>query len=246
MNQQAPDICGIVLRNGDVVIVDMPDVEAVVSHEWSSQGYTRASGERNAYAFRRQDGQYVRLHRLLLGIRSDDPRDVDHVNGNGLDNRRVNLRAVTRAQNLANKRSVSSVCGFKGVQPGRSGNYVARCGRKWLGTFRTAEEAAAAYDAAALKQFGEHAATNAQLRALIAPKPTRFIVNWFEVPPARKPVPRDPKRLSPRELEIETLLADGSSINSIAAQLCISPKTVSCLKLRARAKRALAAIQPSK
>jgi hypothetical protein len=87
--------------------------------------------------------------------------DVDHINGIRHDNRWINLRAATRAQNLQNSRRHSnSRSGFKGVVPNGSGwlaqIYVAgknRC----LGTFRTPEAAHAAYCTAAQEHFGNFA-----------------------------------------------------------------------------------------
>lgn len=104
----------------------------------------------------------VTMHRFLL-----DPKQgfvVDHVNGNGMDNRRCNLRVVTALQNSWNrhKRTIGS-SSFKGVW-GRPGRWLAaitvRGVRKHLGTFVVEEDAAAAYDAAAVAAFGEFAAVN--------------------------------------------------------------------------------------
>jgi hypothetical protein len=88
---------------------------------------------------------------------------VDHVNGNGLDNRRANIRPATRSQNGANRRKTIGESKFKGVCR-HCGGWRATIGlnnRKLsLGTFRTEEEAARAYDAAAKEHFGEYARLN--------------------------------------------------------------------------------------
>lgn len=103
----------------------------------------------------------IRLHTFL----TDWPL-VDHINGNTLDNRRANLRLATTSQNLANiGLSAHNASGYKGVnfykQTGRWRAYIASDkGRKWLGYFNTAEEAALAYDHAARERWGEFARTN--------------------------------------------------------------------------------------
>lgn len=88
---------------------------------------------------------------------------VDHINHDGLDNRRENLRVCTQEENNRNKRSLSSKSGLKGVVP------VSRPGTKpWrafiqgrlIGYFLTKQEAAKAYNKKAKKLFGEFAHLN--------------------------------------------------------------------------------------
>lgn len=103
---------------------------------------------------------------MLLGLEVGKHRAaiVDHVNGDGLDNRRSNLRIVSSTQNRWNAK-VRSDCrsGLRGVRQ-QQGRWIARIlvdgRRRSLGSFSTAEEAAAAYDAAASKFFGVMARLN--------------------------------------------------------------------------------------
>lgn len=91
---------------------------------------------------------------------------VDHVNGNGLDNRRANLRPATSSQNQANRKlRRDSASGFKGVYwyPDRNcwrARITVNRQVHSLGYFATREEAARAYDTAASDFFGEFARLN--------------------------------------------------------------------------------------
>jgi len=106
------------------------------------------------------NGRKTLLHRLLTGAPSG--KVVDHINGDGLDNRRHNLRVCDPAQNLWNAKGRSKVTP-KGVR--KSGSKfsakIMRCGVvHYLGVFSTASEAAAAYNEAALRLHGEYARLN--------------------------------------------------------------------------------------
>jgi hypothetical protein len=106
----------------------------------------------------------VRLPRFIL----DAPRDrvVDHINGDGLDNTRDNLRLATQAQNSRNRKiSKTSSSGYKGVFLGTSGRgWKARVQvdgvSKVVGRFASAADAARAYDSAARHYYGEFARLN--------------------------------------------------------------------------------------
>ena len=98
----------------------------------------------------------IRMHREIAGLAREDPRQVDHINGDKLDNRRANLRIVTNAENQQNLTSLRSTntSGYRGVQRnrGRWGKpWLARAnvaGRRYaLGAYDTAEEADAAVKA---------------------------------------------------------------------------------------------------
>jgi hypothetical protein len=105
----------------------------------------------------------IYMHREIL--KPGAGLDVDHANGDGLDNRRENLRPATPSQNSANfhRQSVFNSHGYRGVKF-RKGRYSARCRFErrdyWLGTFDTAVEAARAYDAFIIEKFGPFARPN--------------------------------------------------------------------------------------
>jgi hypothetical protein len=113
------------------------------------------------YAFRKAPGnRTILLHRLLAGAEQDC---VDHANCDRLDNRRRNLRLCDHRENNRNSRAKSQL-GLKGLTRTKRGKWGARirtdAGRLHLGTFNSPEEAAKAYDAAALKYHGRFARLN--------------------------------------------------------------------------------------
>lgn len=145
------------LTEGYVAIIDTVDCDRVAQYTWCAQSDTH-----RVYARARVNGAFVRLHRFILyappGV------DVDHINGNGLDNRRSNLRVCSHSQNMSNRaRPSSNSSGYKGVS--REGSrwraYVTTDGhRMYLGTFDRPEDAARAYDNAASRLHGEFSQLN--------------------------------------------------------------------------------------
>lgn len=128
----------------------------------------------NGYVVVRLFDRLYRAHRLawLYVHGCFPPNDTDHVNGVRSDNRIANLRLATRSQNLQNKRG-RSTSGFKGVvthsdvrRTNRYGAQIWHGGKNvWLGWHLTAEEAGAAYAAAAKQLFGEFACVQIKRKA---------------------------------------------------------------------------------
>ena len=107
----------------------------------------------------------IGLHREILGVECVG-KIVDHINQNPLDNRRCNLRVVTVSQNAMNQRKQEGRSSkYKGVHFDKAHNKFRasikyKGVKKHLGRFKTEEEAALAYNKAALELFGEYAKLN--------------------------------------------------------------------------------------
>lgn len=152
---------------GRVALVDVEDFDLVMQYRWSVMEAVRGRGRSGPYAVTSSicdaNGKQrtTRMHVLIMG-----QLWIDHVNGDGLDNRRSNLRPATVAQNNRNRRpTVGTSSQFKGVRwyPPRE-KWNARIGHngklRHLGYFEDEIEAAKAYDEAARLLFGEYARPN--------------------------------------------------------------------------------------
>ena len=151
----------IPLTQGKFALVDEGDFESLSRFTWG----VAKSKENLIYALSRRAGGY--MHRVLL--KADKTQQVDHIDGNPLNNRRSNLRFCNHSQNGQNKKrsrtpGASSV--FKGVSLDRNGRRWVFCiGPKRTplvrrGGFETAAEAARGYDEVARRVYREFARVN--------------------------------------------------------------------------------------
>lgn len=149
------------LQNGMFAIVDADDAERVLAFNWTA---TKPSTGNQWYAHRNDGGRGVRMHRFILG--DDCPPIVDHIDRNGLNNRKSNLRAVSAHESVVNReRMKPTVSGYRGVTLHKpSGLWRASItkNRKVISLryHDTPEEAARAYDKACRELFGDFCVPN--------------------------------------------------------------------------------------
>lgn len=159
----------IPLNYGKFALIDDEDYNRVSRKTWT---YTPSKSGYTGYAQHTKKLPVINhviclgMHRLVMGLPIGDDREVDHRDGNGLNNQKHNLRICTRRQNMMNKRvSKNNMSGYKGVS-------FTRGKRMWQVRIKTDEvneyigswfcviSAAKAYDEAAIKHFGEFARLN--------------------------------------------------------------------------------------
>lgn len=149
----------IPISKGLESIIDLDDINLVIPYKWHAK-----ASKGNWYAATRIGKEIVFMHNLISGRKSG--LEVDHINQDGLDNRRSNLRHSTRSQNRVNVSiRKDNKSGYKGVslykKTGKWRAYIQK-DKKWkqIGYFNTKEAAAIAYNNAAQELFGEFAWLN--------------------------------------------------------------------------------------
>lgn len=145
------------LTNGKYALVDDEDWEQLSQYKWSHQ---------NGYAIRskrisKDKVIQFKMHREIMNAPND--YFVDHINGDGLDNRRNNLRLCTNQQNQYNsKKSVKNTSGYKGIHWRKNRNsWVVRVSadgvRHFIGMYKDINDAIVARNIAMKRLQGEFA-----------------------------------------------------------------------------------------
>lgn len=142
------------LTQDKYTIVDDEDYEYLNQWKWCINS--------NGYAIRSEKGKHILMHKVII----NDKSNVDHINGDRLDNRRNNLRLATHKENMRNKNKINNTSSkYKGV------TYNKRA-KKWksqitidknciyLGLFENEVDAAKAYNIKAIELFGDFAKLN--------------------------------------------------------------------------------------
>ena len=151
----------IPLTNGMNAQVDEEDFESISKYRWYA---LKCPPSKTWYAVATIDHKRIRMHRLILGLSGSIK--TDHIDRNGLNNTRSNIRPATQSQNMANcSGHKNNTSGFKGV-------YWDKRKAKWrvqiwcenvrytVGRFKDKIEAAKAYDTKAVELFGQYAGLN--------------------------------------------------------------------------------------
>lgn len=152
----------LLLANGQSALLDNDDYERLSRWSWrrNKDGYVvRRDVRHNAPA------TWMRLHRVVMG--NPPGKFVDHINGDTLDNRRVNLRVCTSAENVRNNRGRQPLKGIRSQSPMRFTAIISVNGRQRnIGTFDSEHTAALAYDLWAPFFYGDFARTNFPIVAI--------------------------------------------------------------------------------
>jgi len=150
----------IPLTRGKFALVDSADYYRLAKFQWYANGTT----QNKFYAIRNHGRKGLKMHRVIMN--APDHLSVDHIDHNGLNNCKSNLRLCTHAQNSCNigcyKGTVSKykgVCWYKNI---KKWSAAIKCDGKqyYLGTFASEIDAARAYDKKAAELHGEFACLN--------------------------------------------------------------------------------------
>lgn len=159
-------VVAISMKDGRIVFFDETDYSTVKDFHWCPRKFGNTFYA-TAHEFGGGRRGPISMHRLILGLKKGDGKVVDHKDGNGLNNKRENLRLCTHSQNTANSNFKNSSAGFIGVfhRKGKTSNpfdaTIKYNGKSiFLGSFKTPKEAAMARDKKAIELFGEFAKLN--------------------------------------------------------------------------------------
>ena len=159
----------IPLTQGYFALVDDEDYKWLSGYKWH---VSKVPNTYYAYTYTNNDqGERKRMsmHRLILGLKERSQKQCDHIDGNGLNNQKQNLRICSHQQNTYNSKPRPGTSKYKGVcwnlraqkwQVGLSLRSNGIRNRIALGHYVDEEQAAKAYDLAAIYYFGDFARTN--------------------------------------------------------------------------------------
>lgn len=153
----------IPLTGGKYTLVDESDYDFINQWHWRVEGgYAIRSRNSNEASLKKP--KRILMHRVILN--TPDGMATDHINGNPLDNRRCNLRICTKSENNKNRKpNYKSTSKYKGVtRSHESKKWRVQLGMNGknlhIGLFESEDDAARAYNLAAIKHYGEFASIN--------------------------------------------------------------------------------------
>lgn len=153
----------IKLSQGKYAIVDDEDFKQLNKHKWHYALYKKGKGyakSNNHKGF----PKLIRMHRIIMNAKKG--QEVDHINGNTIDNRKSNLRIVTRSQNMMNTGlRNTNTSGYKGIcfdkRYKRWCSYTWKNGKQiYLGSSKSKKQAAIIYNIGVEKYHGSYALLN--------------------------------------------------------------------------------------
>lgn len=155
-------------NNLSYCLVDKEDYDKVKMHRWHVfKGKNKQTGYACTNIQIEGKQRSIRMHRLLLDVLDNEEWQVDHINHNGLDNRRSNIRLCKHYENSMNSSKISNNAPYKGVsikklKKGLSYPAHIKCNNRIyrIGTYSNAIDAAKAYDYAAMCLFKKFANLN--------------------------------------------------------------------------------------
>lgn len=152
----------ITLKNGSQILLDKKDYLRLKNNTWCVSGNKHVATPQGWY-----------IHYAVLDIPPTKGFEIDHIDGNPLNNQKNNLRLVTRQQNSANHfkstkafsskyKGVHNMCNYykKKIYKYWIANICVNYKTIYLGIFKNEKQAAKAYNKAAKKYFGEYARIN--------------------------------------------------------------------------------------
>ena len=157
------------------ILIDKEDLELVSQYKWFLFG-RKDRGNKPIYAIARVGKKQISMHRLIMGC--PEGMFVIHVNGNRFDNRKENLQILSTREHYHNigsignttqaalnsgqrvRRNQTGLIGVTDMKKLKIKKWRAKIERKHIGYYKTAEEAARAYDAKAKELYGEFARLN--------------------------------------------------------------------------------------
>ena len=152
----------IKLTLGKVAVVDDDLFDYLNKWKWTAKKHRNTFYARRNIKLEGGKQKDIKMHRLIMGV-TDPSKIIDHRDNNGLNNQRSNLRLCTLSQNQHNRQSNIGASKFKGVWKSKNrwrAEIVSDGTKKRLGSYIKEEEAAKAYNEAALKYHGEFARLN--------------------------------------------------------------------------------------